>query len=33
MPGRTYTDDGKYNIIMESFPNPNITISEICREH
>ena len=33
MPGRLYTAEEKYNIIMESFQNPNITIAEICREH
>ena len=33
MPGRIYTTEEKYNIIMESFQNPNITIGEICREH
>ena len=33
MPGRLYTGEEKYNIIMESFQNPNITIAEICREH
>ena len=33
MPGRLYTGEEKYNIIMESFQDPNITITEICREH
>ena len=33
MPGRTYTGEEKFNIIMESFQNPNITIAAICREH
>ena len=33
MPGRIYTSDQKFNIIMESFQNPNITIAAICREH
>ena len=33
MLGRIYTGEEKYNIIMESFQNPNITIAEICREH
>ena len=33
MPGRIYTGEEKYNIIMESFQNPNITIAAICREH
>ena len=33
MSGRVYTCEKKYNIIMESFKNPNITITEICREH
>ncbi len=33
MPGRLYTGEEKYSIIMESFQNPNITIAEICREH
>ena len=28
-----YTAEEKYNIIMESFQNPNITIEEICRNH
>ena len=32
MSGRVYTSEEKYNIIMESFQNPNITIAEICRE-
>ena len=31
---RSYrTGDEKFNIIMESFQNPNITIAAICREH
>ena len=33
MPGRIYTSDEKFNIIMESFQNPDITIAAICREH
>ena len=33
MPGRLSTAEEKYNIIMESFQNPNITIAEICRNH
>ena len=33
MPERIYTSDQKFNIIMESFQNPNITIAAICREH
>ncbi len=33
MSGKVYTADEKYNIIMESFQNPNITIASICREH
>ena len=33
MSGRVYTAEEKYNIIMESFQNPNITIASICREH
>lgn len=33
MPGRVYSSEEKYNIIMESFQNPNITIAAICREH
>ena len=33
MSGRIYSSEEKYNIIMESFQNPNITITEICREH
>ena len=33
MPGRIWTSEEKYNIIMESFQNPNITIAEICRNH
>ena len=33
MPGRLYTGAEKYNIIIESFQNPNITIADICREH
>ncbi len=33
MPARIYLSYGKYNIIMESFPNQDITISAICREH
>ncbi len=33
MPGRVYTSEEKYNIIMESFQNPDITIAAICREH
>ena len=33
MPGRIYSSEEKFNIIMESFQNPNITIAAICREH
>ena len=33
MPGRVYSSEEKYNIIMESFQNPDITIVAICREH
>ena len=33
MPGRVYTSDEKFNIIIESFQNPDITIAAICREH
>ena len=33
MPGRVHTSEEKYNIIMESFQNPDITIAAICREH
>ena len=33
MSGKKYTGEEKYNIIMESFQNPNITITSICREH
>ncbi|MCL4312160.1 MAG: transposase [Candidatus Thermoplasmatota archaeon] len=33
MSGKVYTADEKYNIIMESFQNPNIAIASICREH
>jgi transposase-like protein len=33
MPGRIYTAEEKYSIIMEAFQNPNITIASICREH
>ncbi len=33
MPRRIYTSEEKYNIIMESFQNHNITIAEICRNH
>ena len=33
MPGRIWTGEEKFNIIMESFQNPNITIAEICRNH
>ena len=33
MPGRLYTAEEKYNIIMESFQNPDIAIAEICRNH
>ena len=29
MPGRIYTGEEEFNIIMESFQNPNITITEI----
>ena len=33
MRGRTYTGEEKFNIIMEAFQNPNITIREICRNY
>ncbi len=33
MPGRIWTGNVEYGIIMESFNNPNITIAEICRNH
>ena len=33
MPGRVYTSEEKFNIIMDSFQNPDITIAAICREH
>ena len=33
MPGRVYSSEEKFNIIMESFQNPDITIAAICREH
>ena len=33
MPGRVYTSEEKFNIIMESFQNTDITIAAICREH
>ena len=33
MSGRIYSSEEKYNIIMESFQNPNITIAAICRQH
>ena len=33
MPGRIYSSEEKFNIIMESFQNPDITIAAICREH
>ena len=33
MSGRVYTADEKYNIIMESYQNPNIAITSICGEH
>ena len=33
MPGRIYSSEEKYSIIMESPQNPNITIAEICRNH
>ena len=33
MPGRIWTGEEKYSIIMESYNNPNITIAEICRNH
>ena len=33
MPGRVYTSNEKFNIIMEAFRNPDITIAAICREH
>ncbi len=31
MPRIIYTGKEKYNIIIESFQNPNITIASICR--
>lgn len=33
MPGRLYAGGDEYNIIMESFKYPNITIVEICIDH
>ena len=33
MPGRIYTSEEKFNIIMELFQNPNITIAEISKNH
>ena len=33
MLGRIWTGEEKFNIIMESFQNPNITIIEIWRNH
>ena len=30
---RIWTSEERFNIIMESFQNPNITIAEICRNH
>ena len=33
MSGKKYTGEEKYNIIMESFQNPSITIASICRKH
>ncbi len=33
MPGRIWSSEEKYSIIMESFHNPDITIAEICRNH
>ena len=33
MPGRIWSSEEKYSIIMESFNNPDITIAEICRNH
>ncbi len=33
MPGRIWTGEEKYSIIMESFQNPDITIADICRNH
>ena len=33
MPGRVYSSEEKFNIIMESFQNPDIAIAAICREH
>ncbi|EQB71759.1 MAG: hypothetical protein AMDU4_FER2C00175G0020 [Ferroplasma sp. Type II] len=33
MSGRVYTAEEKHDIIMESFQNPDITISPKCREH
>ncbi len=32
MPGRIYSSEEKYNIITESFQNPDITIAAICGE-
>ena len=29
MPGRIYTGEDKFNIIIEAFQNPNITVAEI----
>ena len=33
MPGRIWTGEEKYSIIMESFQNPDITIADICMNH
>ena len=33
MPGRIWSSEEKYSIIMESFQKPDITIAEICRNH
>ena len=33
MPGRIWTSEGKYNIIMESFQNPKVAITQTCRNH
>ncbi|MGC8609167.1 MAG: transposase [Thermoplasmata archaeon] len=33
MPRRIYTSEEKYNIIMDSSQNPDITVAAICRDH
>ena len=33
MPGRIWAGEEKFNIIMELFQNPNITIAEISKNH